>query len=62
MVAIKEIDNSAKSLVGEKIELGEAVVSDERISYTFLIWLSGKVSDKLESSTISFDISFEEVV
>ena len=62
MVAIKEIEDSAKSLVGNKIELGQAVASDERISYTFLIWLSGKVSDKLESSKISFDISFEAVV
>lgn len=61
-VAIKEISNSTKSLVGEKIELGQAEASDERLPYTFMIWLSGKVSDKLESSTISFDISFEELV
>ena len=61
-VAIKEIDKSSKSLAEEKVFLGSVEANEERMEYTFLIWLSGKVSDKLESSTISFNISFEPLV
>ena len=62
MVAIKGIDGSTKSLAGDKIELGTVPASEDKEEYTFFIWLSGKAGDKLESSTISFDITFEEVV
>ncbi|MBR2909917.1 MAG: hypothetical protein IKC11_06230 [Clostridia bacterium] len=62
MVAIKGIDDSTKSLAGDKIELATVPASEDKEEYTFLIWLSGKAGNKLESSTISFDITFEQVV
>lgn len=61
MIAIMEIENSAKSLSEEEVVLGEAEANYERVSYTFLIWLSAKASEKLEASKISFDISFESI-
>lgn len=62
MVAIKEIENSATNLVDEKVELGSLSASDERQELTFYVWLSGKTSNILESSTISFDLLFENLI
>ena len=54
MVAIKEFGGEALNLSGEKILLGKLDASQDNQTLTFLIWLSSKVSDIVESSTISF--------
>lgn len=59
MVAIKEIDQSANSLESDKVFLGEVSESEGKVQMTLYVWLSGKASDVLESSTISFKVSFE---
>lgn len=61
MVAIKQINGPAKSLDGEKVLLGAASASDERIEYTFYVWLSGKTGENIKGAKISFDISFESI-
>ena len=59
MVAIKELDESTSSLEKDKTLLGKINAGQEKQTMTFYVWLSSKVSDILESSEISFEISFE---
>ena len=58
MVAIKEIESSTKSLSLDQVQLGTLSPSNENVSLTFYVWLSGKASDILESSTIKFKVNF----
>lgn len=57
-VAIKELGKSV-SLEKDKTKLGDFEASDERVTYTFLVWLSAKSSDELKGTNISFDLSIE---
>ena len=61
MVSIKGIKESTNSLKEDRVVLGEIGASGEIQEFTFYIWLSPKTSDKLESSKISFNISFEDL-
>lgn len=61
MVSVKEVDKSTKSLLEESVELGTINSSNDKQTLTFYIWLSGKATDVLESSTISFDINFKAI-
>lgn len=60
-VAIKEIDKSTKSLLEEKVYLGDIKASDERQEYTFYVWLDAKAGKKLMSSKINFEVYFENL-
>lgn len=57
MVSIKELDDSTASLEEETVILGSTEANEDRHLLTFFVWLSGKTSDKLEASKISFDIT-----
>ena len=59
MVAIKEISESSQNLSQNKVRLGTINASNDKQNITFYVWLSSKVSDVLESSTISFKLSLE---
>jgi len=62
MVSIKEIDKSTKSLQEEEVELGStSATNEDRQTLTFMVWISGKVSNKLSASTISFDIRIDNL-
>ncbi len=60
-VAVKEIKNSTKNLVDDRVYLGDISASDERQEHTFYVWLDAKAGKKLMSSTISFEVSFESL-
>lgn len=59
MVSIKELKESTTSLKEDKVLVGKTEASEERNTYTFFVWLSAKTSDEFDSTTISFDLSFE---
>ena len=59
VVAIKEIDKSTKTLLNDVVELGSVSKSENKKEFTFYVWLSGKASQELKATTISFDIYFE---
>jgi len=60
-VAIKESLNSVVSLNSENLELCAIDKSEEKQLLTFFVWLSKDASDILKASTISFELSFENL-
>ena len=61
MVAISQIKESAVSLEQDKVLVAKTSATNERVEYTFLVWLSSKISEEFDSTTISFDVLFEKV-
>jgi len=62
MVAIDGVTKEAVSLEQDIVNLGTIEASEQVKEYTFYVWLSAKTSDDLEGATISFDISFADII
>jgi len=60
-VSVSKIKDSTTSLKEDKVFLGSAPASEERVEYTLYVWLTSKISEDFDSSTISFDLSFENL-
>lgn len=57
-VALKDQDHSAQNLDGEEVVLITEPLSVENKEYTIFFWLGSIASEKLEGSTISFELHF----
>ena len=58
-VALKDVEDSAKSLEDDEVILGFIENASGGREYTLLFWLSSVASENFEMTTISFDVVIE---
>jgi len=58
-VALKDVEDSAKSLEDDEVVLGFIENASGGREYTLLFWLSSVASENFEMTTISFDVVIE---